>query len=249
MYVDDRSLQRALAALHLYSGPIDGLYASRRAPAYSSGWADDRVRLAVEQAMFKDLGFYSSTIDGLDGPATHVAAERWQDHITFNRPSPDPTAGVAAATVWPLQRDCPTFYGAPGTNQTHITPPYPVFYGDQPVRLIVINKRCAESALRILQSVLAHYGLAKIHELGLDRFSGCYNNRPMRNGRTLSMHAFACAWDWDAGRNQLRMNHTQAQFAKPEYAAWFDAHEAEGWVSLGRARDFDWMHCQAARLA
>jgi hypothetical protein len=36
--------------------------------------------------------------------------------------------------------------------------------------------------------------------------------------------------------------------AQPEYAPFLDLWEAEGFVSLGRARNFDWMHVQAARL-
>jgi hypothetical protein len=62
------------------------------------------------------------------------------------------------------------------------------------------------------------------------------------------MHAFACAIDWDPERNPLRADHRWAQFAKPEYQPFLDAWEAEGWTSLGRAKDFDWMHVQAAHL-
>lgn len=259
MLIDNKSLQRALKAKGLYAGEIDGDFgpnsrtaaralATGSAPSYQPGWSDERCRIAAEQQVFKEASFYTSTVDGLVGPATQVALERWQDHITFNRPSPDPAAGVSHSQVWPRQSECLAFYGSPGTNHTKITPPYPIYYGDQELHSITINKRCAESALRILEATLAHYGQPEIHRLGIDRYSGCFNNRVMRNGRTLSMHAFACAWDWDANRNTLRMNHTQAQFAKLEYAPFIDAHEAEGWISLGRARDFDWMHFQAARL-
>jgi peptidoglycan hydrolase-like protein with peptidoglycan-binding domain len=257
--LDPRTVQRAVAAAGLYRGPIDGILgrgsrggiralADARAPAYRTAWTDARCLLAVEQAIMADAGFYKATIDGVDGPVTQTALERWQDFVTFDRPSPNPTAGVAQAVSWPRAAEMEKFYGKPGTNHTRIDPPYPVFYGDKQVETILINERCAESALRILDGVLDYYGAARIHALGLDRFGGCFNNRTMRNGSRLSTHAFAAAWDWDAARNPLRATSRTAQMAKPDYAAFIDAHEAEGWISLGRARNFDWMHFQAARL-
>ena len=35
---------------------------------------------------------------------------------------------------------------------------------------------------------------------------------------------------------------------KADYDKWWEFWEEEGAVSLGRARDFDWMHVQFARL-
>lgn len=263
MAIDDKSLQRALQALHLYDGEIDGkigpktlaaerLYAGRRAPRYQVGWSDDRVRLAVEQAILSDLGYYQTAIDGITGPATQAALEKWQDHITFERPSPDPTAGVPHATVWPTQAHVAEFYGAPGAGpHVRLTSPYPLFLDwalTTRVDSFLIHAKCHDSALRAMTAILAHYGPQQIHDLGLDQFGGCLNVRKMRNGSSWSMHAYGCAVDFDADRNQLRENHTTARFARPEYAAFLDAWEAEGWLSLGRARDMDWMHVQAARL-
>lgn len=261
MLTDNRSAQRFLASKGLYSGAIDGDFgpasmaaarallaqmAASRLAKYTPGWSDARVRVGVDQAMFEATGFDLGAIDGVDGPRTQIALERWQDHVTFKRL---PIKGATPhAKRWPRQSEMAEFYGKPGTNHTRIEPPYPVFYGDQRVKTILINERCAESASRILAAVLAHYGTAKIAQLGLDRYGGCYNNRPMRNGTQLSTHAYAAAWDWDAARNPLRATAKTAQFAKPEYADFIDAHEAEGWVSLGRARNFDFMHFQAARL-
>lgn len=261
MLIDDRSVQTFLKGRGVYSDEVDGDFgknskAAARAlmagfgpdqASYRPEWDDDRVRLAVEQAMMESIGQDLGVIDGMNGPRTQIALERWQDHVTFAKPAEGGPA-PAGKNNWPRHADALAYYGAPGNNHTKITPPYPVFYGDLPVRAITINKRCAESALRIMEAVKAHYGEAKIHELGLDRFGGCFNNRPMRNGTTLSTHAFAAAWDWDAARNPLRATRDTAQMAKPDYAAYIDAHEAEGWVSLGRSRNFDWMHFQAVRL-
>lgn len=264
MLIDSRSVQRFLQTRGFYSREIDGdfgrksLEGSRKflrsiAPdrsSYEDSWSADRVRIAVEQALLESIGQQLGTIDGIAGPRTQVALERWQDHITFIPRSPDELAGVKSAEQWPrhTNEEMNAFYGAPGSNHTRIKPPYPVFYGDQPVASILINKRCAESASRILDRVLAEYGKDQIASLGLDRFGGCFNNRPMRGGLKLSTHAWACAWDWDAARNPLRATSATAQMAKPKYAGFIDAHEAEGWISLGRARNFDWMHFQAARL-
>ena len=260
MRIDHKSVQRALKAAGVYRGQIDGdfgpaskaaarEFARRRAPRYETRWNDARVRTAAEQAMLKDLGFYSSAIDGIEGPATQAAIEKWQDHITFVRPSPNPSAGVPLANLWPRQRDMREFYGEPGTGHVRITPPYPIFYGGQPMpKGYFIHQRCHDSRMRIYERTLAEYGLERIAELGIDRFGGCYNNRVMRNGTALSTHAFACAEDWDPARNPLRADRTTAQFAKPAYGAFIDAFEREGWISLGRARNFDWMHFQAARL-
>lgn len=263
MFIDDRSVQRALQAAGFYKGAIDGDFggasktaarqlAAQRAKGYEAGWPDARVRLAVEQAMCADLGFYTSSIDGITGAATQVARERWQDHITFDRPSPNPTAGVVKATIWPRQREMAAFYGEPGkTRNVRLASPYPLYLDwnlSARVDSFLIHEKCHDSALRAMNAVLGHYGPERIHELGLDQFGGCLNVRKMRNGSSWSVHAFAAAIDWDADRNALRENHRTARFAKPEYSAFLDAWEAEGWISLGRARDMDWMHVQAARL-
>lgn len=152
---------------------------------------------------------------------------------------------------WPRQSECARFYGRPGAGHTTIVCPWPLRLAwDQKtvVTRFTIHEKCAESALRALERVKDHYGVEKIQELRLDLWGGCYNNRPMRGGSALSMHAYACAIDWDPDRNQLKWDRRKAGFAKPVYDAWWKAWEDEGWVSLGRARDFDWMHVQAARL-
>lgn len=260
---DNKSLQRFLQSKGLYSGVIDGVWgkgsdAAARAllGPVAASWAPERRIVAVAQTMFEQLGFYTAAIDGLAGPASQAAREKWQDHITFVRPSPDPSAGVTRAPQWPLQRDCPAFYGRPGEPATgwkivRLETPYPLYLDwslTTKVTSIQIHEKCRDSAERAMKVILAHYGLDRIHELGIDQFGGSVAVRKMRNGSSWSMHAYGCALDFDADRNQLRETHSSARFARPEYAAFLDAWEAEGWISLGRARDFDWMHVQAARL-
>jgi hypothetical protein len=255
--LDNITVQKALAAKGAYTDTIDGDYGnnsktaarkivSASVPLYKPAWNDARVRLALEQLLMAEAGIDVGDIDGVEGVMTQHGWELWQNRMRGGRPPARPTAINPAAFC--RQSDAERFYGAPGTNHTRITPPYQVYYGDQKVGSILINQKCADSALRAMQSILSHYGAERIHELGVDRYGGCFNDRPMRGGTRKSMHAYACAIDWDPARNPLRADHRTAQFAKPEYAAFLDAWEAEGWTSLGRARDFDWMHVQAARL-
>lgn len=259
MLIDIRSLQTALKASGAYKGLVDGdegpltLRAIRNqaaavAPRYSSQWSIDRARLAVEQWIFRGLGFYTSAIDGLNGPATQVAAEKWQDHVQFDVEEKDLDI---VRPVWPVQRDLQKFYGDPGENQTMLVSPYPLYLDwdlTTPIKRFSIHEKCHDSALRVMDRVLDHYGLDRLHDLGLDQFGGCLNVRKMRNGSSWSTHAWGIAIDWDADRNQLRWTRSNARMARPEYAPFLDLWEQEGWLSLGRARNFDWMHVQAARL-
>lgn len=99
--IDDRAVQTALQAAGLYHGAIDGAFgggsrqaarefATRRAPSYAPAWSDDRVRLAVEQAIFTDAGLNPGTIDGLAGRNTEAAAAEWQKAHGGGEPAADP---------------------------------------------------------------------------------------------------------------------------------------------------------------
>lgn len=160
---------------------------------------------------------------------------------------------------WPLQSGCRQFYGAPGTNHTMLELPYEMTYDGKPVKRITINRKCADSAFRALTQIAKEYNAADRKALGLSIFAGCFNNRPMRGGSQPSMHAYACAIDFDPARNQMKWGRNGSKSASgkvvniprlslPDCIPFWKAWEAEGWVSLGRTRDFDWMHVQAARL-
>lgn len=262
MLIDDRSVQRALAAAGFYAGVIDGdigsasnmairAMAHARAPTYVPPWSDLRCRAAVEQAILADAGFYKLSIDGLPGPATQAAVEKWQDFIQFKR-KPLPAAAVAyQRPTFPRQADVRKFYGEPGENQTMLVSPYPLYLDWEVATQVTkfsIHEKVHDAALRAMNRILDAYGLAEIHRLGLDQFGGCLNVRKMRNSRTLSMHSWGIAIDWDADRNPLRATSQTAEFAKPAYDKFLDLWEDEGFISLGRARNYDWMHVQAARL-
>ena len=110
------------------------------------------------------------------------------------------------------------------------------------------NAKVKDSLERVLQQVLAHYGPDRIRELRLDLYGGGFAMRDKRGGTTMSTHAWGIAFDFDPDHNKLKWNRDRATLARPEYDAWWHCWEAEGWVSLGRTRNYDWMHVQAARV-
>lgn len=105
-----------------------------------------------------------------------------------------------------------------------------------------------DSAIRALERTLDHYGLDEIERLRLDRFAGDYANRTKRGGTAKSTHAWGIAIDFDSEHNRLQWNRSQASLSHPDYDPWWTFWEEEGWTSLGRTRNFDWMHVQAAKL-
>jgi hypothetical protein len=79
-------------------------------------------------------------------------------------------------------------------------------------------------------------------------FGGCLNVRKMRGGSAWSIHSWGAAIDLDPDNNQLKWASPKATFSKKEYEPFWKIVEAEGWTSLGRRRNYDWMHFQAAYL-
>lgn len=141
-------------------------------------------------------------------------------------------------------------YGQPGhpENLVMINLPYPMKIAwdlTHSVTRMQIHKDCAESVKAIFTDILAHYGLVEIQRLKIDYFGGSYNFRKMRNGTEWSVHSWGCAIDLDPQENALEEHADKALFAKPEYKAMIDIFYKHGWFSLGREKNYDWMHFQA----
>ncbi len=154
-------------------------------------------------------------------------------------------------TVWPRQPDVPSFFGAVGQNQTSIEIPFDMWLAwDKGTRIkkITVHKRVAESAERAFQKIANTYSPAERKNIGIDLFGGSLNVRKMRGGSSYSMHSWGIAIDFDPERNQLKWGRDKARLAKPDAVSFWVAWESEGWLSLGRAKNYDWMHIQAARL-
>lgn len=187
-------------------------------------------------AIQKKLGVAA---DGIIGPIT-VRALCKELHVT---PAP----------LWPTQEEVRrgrSIFGPAGceANLVTILPPYTLLYEGKAVRSIRVHRLVARHVQEALQEVLAHYGEAKIAELGLNLYGGSYNYRACSRGNALSMHAWGIALDFSPDANALKYKAPRATLSHPECRAWWEIWEAHGAVSLGRSRDYDWMHLQFARL-
>jgi len=154
---------------------------------------------------------------------------------------------------WPKQdaASMNKFFGSVGENQTRIMLPYQMKLTWEPstkLSRITCHEKIAEPLTRIFTKTLESYGIDRIQALGLDRFSGCLNVRKMRGGSSWSIHSWGAAVDIDDERNQLKWGKDRAELAKPAYEPFWRIVEGEGALSLGRARNYDWMHFQFARL-
>jgi hypothetical protein len=182
--------------------------------------------------------------DGFWGPKSIAACQR---HLRALLPSqhPFPTeAQVRAGT---------SIFGRQGIKDGYtppmkgFTPPYPVFlYGNTTTRLtkITAHELVAASLEEILVMVRETLGLAGIREAGMDRYYGCYNPRNTRGGSVASMHSWAIAVDFDAGRNG-NSTHWPTRAVMPVEV--MECFARKGWLAAGAFWSRDAMHFQATR--
>jgi hypothetical protein len=144
-------------------------------------------------------------------------------------------------------------YGQPNESGTYLTTiklPYPMRIAwdlDTKVTKMRCHKMVADAFLSVFNELLAHYGYERIVELGIDLYGGCFNYRKMRGGTSWSTHAFGIAIDLDPARNTLKETSKTARFARPEYKAMIDIFYKHGFISLGKEKNYDWMHFQIAK--
>lgn len=219
-------------------------------------WPNSRKTTAYLQLLCREHNIDVGKIDGQWGPQTDYAFDTLSELLSKGKmPSPwrDDSPIVANPNNWPIQNeaDLNAFYGAVGENQVKLTLPYPHRLSwdlRQTINSFSCNAKVHDSAKRILTKVLDRYGIERIRELRLDRWGGCLNIRKMRGGGNMSTHSWGIAMDYDPERNQLKWGRSQAAFAQAEYDDWWNCWEEEGWVSLGRIKNYDWMHVQAAKV-
>ena len=139
-------------------------------------------------------------------------------------------------------------YGTPNAEGkgyiTQIVLPYPMYYDGKKVTKISCHKLVADKLLAIFNDILEFYGQDAICDLKIDDYGGCFNYRLMRGGTKLSVHSWGCAIDLNPSRNLLRETSKTARFARIEYQPMIDIFYKHGFQSLGREKNYDWMHFQ-----
>lgn len=264
-----QALQLALSRLKLYEGKVDGKHGPVTRKAVDaflkqeiprtaiSKWDDMRREVAAKQIVCRLKGIDVGEIDGLMGPQTREAFDQYagnaqtRDDIIAANASDNDLAPPKIEPVWPLQKDVSKFYGAVGKNQGRVTVPWEMRLAwdmDKVVKTITLHEKVCDSAQRVLERIADAYTPQQIVELGIDKFGGSLNVRKMRGGNAFSMHSWGIAIDFDPERNQLKWGRDEARLAKPDAELFWRFWEEEGWLPLGRAKNFDWMHVQAARL-
>lgn len=124
---------------------------------------------------------------------------------------------------WPKDNvaDQIKFYGLPGpqveAQLVKVVPPFKLYYEGKPVASIKFHKKAAGALAAALDEVWEYYGhnQAKIDALGISKYNGAYNPRPVR-GYPLeadpyktkwSNHAFGAAIDFNANANGFGKGH------------------------------------------
>lgn len=139
-------------------------------------------------------------------------------------------------------------YGQPGDPSQLVTLvlPYPMRIAwdlKSTVTKMQCHKLVSGAFLKVFQELLAHYGLPKLQELGIDLFGGCLNVRLQRGSTTKwSRHAWGIAIDLDPARNGLKTKWADAQFSKPEYAEMVNIFHRNGFIGYGPDKNYDAMH-------
>ncbi len=228
-------------------------------------WSDKRKRVAAFQLMCTDTGIDVGIIDGLWGQLAEYglyALGFFQDTGNLPIQFRDIVALDANPNNWPTDK---SKHGSQA-DLFDIFDFNPI-NGGEPQTVIVrcpwtlrlqwdltaktnnigAHPKVAQSLGNVLTNIHDHYGTDEIKRLRLDIYGGCKNVRKKRGGSTLSIHSFAAALDWDPDKNKLDWGWRKALMARPEYLDFWRFWEEEGWLSLGRTNNFDWMHVQAVR--
>lgn len=269
-FISNATLQKLLKEVDYYKGALDGLFGKQSIAAMSNfltkefgseqvKWPLERRKILASQIFAKKAGIDVGKLDGFTGPQSKAAFEKLNYRLATGKDLPNwrdlfdkvtAPAIILPTTQWPLESDVPKFYGKVGENQTKVALPYKMKLAwdlKTEISSFQCHEKVAPSIQKIFQKTLDYYGEEQIKKLRLDLFAGCLNVRDKRGGSSPSMHSWGIAVDIDSANNQLKWNKTKASLARPEYEIFWRIVEGEGAVSLGRLKDYDWMHWQFAR--
>jgi hypothetical protein len=208
------------------------------------------------QAIALEKGIKIGRIDGIYGDLTDNAIKcliEGFDIASFVRPDEEDTLSVIKTTnvKWPKYKDIRQFYGAEGSNQVRLTTAYPLILDWSPnviIKSFSCHKLVHDTFGELFEKTLDVYGQYAVNKLGLNRFGGCLNVRPMKGSSNMSVHSWGVAIDLYPSMNQLHWKSDKALFAKKEYDDFWQIVSKLGLTSLGKQRNFDWMHIQAVDL-
>lgn len=170
--------------------------------------------------------------DGFWGPKSIAAC---QAHLRNLMPKKHP---------WPKsdQVSLTKFYGRPG-DESQLAPinveGLGMRYEGKPVKIIRCHKKVGASLLRVLTAISK-----SPQRYVLEKYAGCFNNRPMRGGSLPSLHARGAAVDLDPDSNA---NHTHWPNVATMPLEVMEEFAKEGWLSLGAAISRDSMHFQSTQ--
>jgi len=254
-------IQNQLNKLGLQAGAEDGLVGNKTKTALNkvselpSDWNFKKKAIGFIQLQCKSSGIDAGSIDGYWGPQTDYAFGVLNELVKTGI-MPLPWRDIVPLDVnpnnWPKQEEVfmNNFFGDVGDNQKRLQLPYPhrlSWDKRKIVNSIYCNTKVHYSLNKVLTNVLNHYGIEEIKRLRLDIWGGCLNVRKMRGGTKWSTHSWGVALDYDPENNSLKWGREKASFAKPDYDKWWEFWEEEGWTSLGRTKNYDWMHIQAVK--
>jgi len=161
--------------------------------------------------------------------------------------------------TWPLQKDCPAFYGDPGdspaqwaawesANLVLVPCPWPLNMDGTLIKNIRIHKKCSDSLTRVIGAIWTAVGqdVSAIETLRYNLYSGSYNQRPMRGGSSRSMHGFGAALDFDDKDNM--QHHLSHLFQDSSLIVIKFKEEGASWGGDWSAQSVDAMHFQFARV-
>lgn len=238
---------------------VDSLLRSIKISGSSENWTDSRRLDAARQELLRVSGYDPGPIDGLIGEQTRQAMREFEAAVSKGTAKGEQTwrdekeEGPVSQhrETWPRQSGVQGFFGAVGTNQVKCEMPFPLRLAWDPTEKLTsfqCHQKVEAPMKRIFQRTFTHYGHEKIKQLRLDLFGGCLNVRKMRGGSAWSMHSWGIAVDIDPDRNQLKWGRDKASLDDAVYAKFWEFVYDEGAISLGRERNYDWMHFQFARL-
>ena len=124
--------------------------------------------------------------------------------------------------------------------------PYKMYYGSS-TATVKVHKAVKSRVEAIFSQTAAAYTPAEIEELGLNKYSGCYNKRKTTGGSSYSIHSWGVAIDIDAGRNPMSSTGKEP-LAREKAKKFWQIVEANGGHSMGRNFGYDWMHFQFAKF-